>query len=294
MYTPALPLYYGGGGGGGGGRQRRRRRLLRSGLKDSRIKPQRRICVEMLCYLLTYWMAKFYYYSYDHDLRDRNAPIVTVRWRSGDDATAARRAWIPHVYLAAIAFDRKFYWWINRPWPPMHGRNPRTCNNDMLPPNRKCEDLQQLWRFPHMATPPVGGGLRQCGRRTLATKLHLWLRVHSNAIDAVAHWCRCSLSTCINDAGAHWCHPSHAGILRNTLLVSAPELRSSKADTHMQAINLFFNLEKLLRVNLEKLLQVEKQVEPAWVSAPELRTQVLTNVIKKEIISHSLFNLTFF
>ena len=44
--------------------------------------------VQMLCYLLTNCMAKFYY-SYEYSLRDRNAPIVTVRWRSGGDATAA-------------------------------------------------------------------------------------------------------------------------------------------------------------------------------------------------------------
>ena len=61
--------------------------------------------VQMLRYLLTYWMAKFYY-SYEDDPRDRNAPIVTVRWRSGDTlqllveaeslATTSRR-WIQHI-----------------------------------------------------------------------------------------------------------------------------------------------------------------------------------------------------
>ena len=78
----------------------------------------------------------------------------------------------------------------------MHGRNPRSCNNDMLPPNRKCEDLQQLWRFPLWRFPlwrfpPIWqlhllGGLRQCGRSTLATKLHPWLWVYSNAVVAPA------------------------------------------------------------------------------------------------------------
>ena len=162
----------------------------------------------MLCYLLTYWLSKLYY-SYEHDLRDRNAPSVTVRWRSGDDATAARRAWMPHIIRRRHCLWSQIlledYLAVAHGWP-----RARSCNNDMLPPNRKCEELSHYCGdspcgdSPHMATPPVGG-LRQFSRRTLATKLHPWLWVHSNAIVAAAHWCSCSLMQLLIDTAAHWC-----------------------------------------------------------------------------------------
>ena len=54
-------------------------------------------------------MAKFYY-SYEDDLRDRNAPLVIVRWRSGDTLqllVEAEPVATKLRTLSAIVFDRK-------------------------------------------------------------------------------------------------------------------------------------------------------------------------------------------
>ena len=70
-------------------------------------------------------MAKFYY-SYEHDLRNRNAPLVTehvIRRRLDSLVTAARLSrrhasidnWRQYCLLS-LYFIRG----LSRPWPPMH------------------------------------------------------------------------------------------------------------------------------------------------------------------------------
>ena len=88
--------------------------------------------VQMLCYLLTHWMAKFYY-SYEDDPCDRNAPLETVRWWSG-----------------GIAFDDKFYWWYytivtTHAWPRC------SVDTDLAIPHRAGQ--QQHLAIPHLAIP---------------------------------------------------------------------------------------------------------------------------------------------
>ena len=90
--------------------------------------------VQMLCYLLTYWMAKFYY-SYEEDPRDRNAPLETVRWWSG-----------------GIAFDGKFYWWYytivtTHAWPRC------SVGTDLAIPHLAGQ--QQHLAIPHLAIPTL-------------------------------------------------------------------------------------------------------------------------------------------
>ena len=89
--------------------------------------------VQMLCYLLIYWMAKLYYYSYEHDLRDRYAPSVNehVIWRrrlSGDDAIVTTlHHWLPHASidsrLSLSLWLYNFIGGIKPTWSPMHGRD---------------------------------------------------------------------------------------------------------------------------------------------------------------------------
>ena len=108
-----------------GGPAARRRRLLRSDLKDSGIKPQRRICVTCYTPTLSKWYcANVVLLTY---LLNVEILLFIRRWpsqqkRAHSDRTLCStvtreplatklRARIPHASLSAIAFDHKFYWW---------------------------------------------------------------------------------------------------------------------------------------------------------------------------------------
>ena len=58
----------------------------------------------MLRYLLTYWMVKFYY-SYKHDLRNRNAPLVTehaIQRLDDDPIEMTARLSRQHLSISAV------------------------------------------------------------------------------------------------------------------------------------------------------------------------------------------------
>ena len=118
---------------------------------------------QMLCYLLTYRMVKFYY-SYEHDLRNRNAPLVTEhvirRWPGslaaqrfgGDDAIATTlRPWLRHTSVVGICFDHKILLGIKptvvtHAWPRCRSRLFAMHGHVIdSPPRTRCVDLQQVW-----------------------------------------------------------------------------------------------------------------------------------------------------
>ena len=119
----------------------------------------------MLRYLLTCWMVKLYY-SYEHDLRNRNAPLVTKHaiQRLDDDpiATTARLS-RQHLSIAGGAFDRKNV---------IRGLSPRSPTDG------------RVAIFPRLIALPGSAVLQHyCGSCTIATKLRPWLRharLHSN------------------------------------------------------------------------------------------------------------------
>ena len=214
--------------------------VIRSGMKGSGIEPQRRICVT--CYtptqsewycanavLLTYllngeilllfirtWPSRQKRAHSDRTLCStvtRDPLVMKLRDLGyGTHISISAAASLTIKYLLEELHNRGHPCMATIRGPatmtcPHQTGSARTCNNCGDSP---CGDSH------HMAAPPVGG-LRQCGRRTLATNLHLWLRVHSNAIVTAAHWCSRSLMQPLTDAGAHWCSRSLMQVLTDAI-----------------------------------------------------------------------------
>ena len=66
------------------------------------------------------------------------------RWRCHSNDTAPLVT--AHLGRRHLSLIIKFYWGLSRCWSPIHGDD---ADPPFIRPDRKCDDLHQLWQLPH-------------------------------------------------------------------------------------------------------------------------------------------------